>query len=325
MMKFQRSIIERLAVWRARHLTKSEQGVAQYELSQESAEHYIVWEEPNRAHTPELQIGRSGGRYSTLTGVWWLDEDKFIVNHRSGLRMAVFDLSVPCEPIWKAEIAHLTDDIAAKVLSPNIWEIAVSGCWDCIYSRYRLELFSTFSVAELEVLHHKNKDFCHGVAYDAMGNLCSTIHTGKEPRIQIGNKINKLPAPWGARDICHDPARKRYIAVAVSANPQRKAYGGVKTSIWICPEASINWECLGVYDNVHADAVDIWNGCIWIPDQVGNRLLAVNSKSGELELVCSGNALDFPHGLGISENGKIAVTNYGTSSVVIVDADALLG
>lgn len=324
----QTKMLQALAKWvgvlRVRHRTKSESSALRTVVSQGSAVAYTVWAEPNRANTPELQIGRSGGRYSTLTGVWWLDDRHFIVNHRSGLRMAVFDLMDPRDPLWKGEILHPTDDIAARRTGPQAWEIAVSGCWACILSRFKLERSAGFELTEQEVLAHNGKDFCHGVAYDADGKLCYSIHTGKDPRFSIAGQIHRLPAPWGVRDICHDPARKRYLAVAVSANPRKKAYGSVKTTLWACPEGGTDWACLGLYVNVHSDALVVWKDRIWIPDQVGDRLLAVDALDGEIRLICDGDAFDFPHGLGISETGKIALTNYGSSSVVVVDADQVL-
>ena len=310
---------------RVQHLLQPETGAAQGALTRHGAAGYIVWEEPNRAKTPELQIGRSGGRYSTLTGVWWLDEERFIVAHRSGLKMAVFSTDRPVEPLWSADIDHVSDDIAAKQIAPSTWEIAISGCWDCMYSRHRLNAANgSFDIEKLEQLDHTSKDFSHGVAYDRDGNLCFSIHTGKHPRFNIGGAWNKLPAPWGVRDLCHDPARKRHLAIAVSANPRRKAYGGVQTTIWSCAEGSSVWECLALYDNVHSDSLDVWNDHIWIPDQVRNRLIAVDAATGAVDSIFSGDALDFPHGLGISNNGIVAVTNYGTSSVALAKANDLL-
>ena len=123
----------------------------------------------------------------------------------------------------------------------------------------------------------------------------------------------------------HDPDRQRYLAVAVSANPKRTAYSGVKTSIWTCPEGGSKWICLAVYDNVHSDALGVWREHIWLPDQLSDRLLALNADTGAVEHIFSGDALDFPHGVAVSPTGVVTVTNYGSSSVVLADADRLTG
>lgn len=96
------------------------------------------------------------------------------------------------------------------------------------------------------MLPHRDKDFCHGAAYDAEGRICYSIHAGKDPRFSIAGRIHRLPFPWGVRDLCHDVARKRYLAVAVSINPRKKPYGSVTASLWTCPEGDADWACLGV-------------------------------------------------------------------------------
>ena len=322
-----KSITNRIGYNRVRNKIKSETVAARKTLSIATSDAYTVWEEPNRAETPPLHIADSGERYSTLTGVWWLDNDSLIVDHRSGLRMAVFQLKDFEKPVWIGEIEHLTDDIAAKKVNDNIWEIAVSGCWDCIASTYQLvkdPSKNQYSANVLKVEQHSRKDFCHGVAYDHKDQLCWSIHTGKNPRIKIGEDFYKLPAPWGARDICYDAARKRYISVAVSANPSKKSYTGATTTIWVLPENANKWECISAIDNLHSDAVDVWNDQIWIPDQLSDRLLALDAESGDIISIFGGDCFDFPHGLGISPEGKIAVTNYGSSSVVVLDAEKIM-
>jgi len=326
--KAPKSFVEWNNLRRVRDKLRQEHNVPHSEIPIENTEAYVVWEEPNRAETPTLHIGGSGERYSTLTGVAWLDNDSFIVNHRSGLSIAIFKMNDLSQPIWKSKLDFLTDDIAAKRIDEVTWEICVSGCWANIYGRYQITKpaadLEKYQGKLLQTLKHDQKDFCHGVAYDDDGQLCYSIHTGKKPRLNIGGLTYRLPAPWGVRDLCYDSARERYIAVAVSANPRRAAYGGVKTTLWTLENDSINWECLGLYDNVHSDALDVWRNQIWIPDQVNNRLIAVDAKSGCITQIYTGDSLNFPHGLGISPTGTIAITNYGTSSVAIVDAERLL-
>lgn len=307
---------------------QQEEGAVHFIVPTGEAEAFVVWEEPNRANTPTLFIGGSGERYSTLTGVWWLDGRYFIVSHRSGLRLAIFDRLNPADALCKAEVAHLADDVAAKRVDEHEWEVALSGCWECIHSRHQVTRQDaaepTFEIKPLDTEQHAGKDFCHGVGYGDAGALCYTIHTGKRPRLSIGQWTSQLPTPWGARDVCYDSVSHRYVAVAVSVNPQRFAYSCVQTSLWVCEQGSREWRCLAVYVKMHSDAVDVWGGCIWMPDQLGNRLLCLEAATGVIRGIASGDAFNFPHGLGISSEGKIAVTNYGTSSVVILDGANLL-
>ncbi len=270
----------------------------------------IKWEEPNRRNTPPLHIASRGDRFSTLTGVWWIDEFRYVVNHRSGLRIALFDLRAGDKPIAMAPIPHLTDDIAVKPLSDNQWEIAVSGCWDCTYSIFKLTLGETPQLQIDSTKYHLDRSFCHGVAYDSIGQLWLAIHTGENPRIEVSESSWKLPEPWGARDICIDESSNQAYAVAVSNNPQLSSYKHAATSIWKLDSRSQTWNQIGMIKSMHADACQIYKDRIWIPDQLNDRVLGVDIHQ---------NDFDFPHGLGISPKGMLAVTNYGASSITLVD------
>lgn len=279
----------------------------------------ITWNEPNRANTPPLHIASRGERFSTLTGVWWIDAFRFVVNHRSGLMLAVFDIRTPHQPMAISAIPHLTDDIAAKKIDDNLWEIAVSGCWDAAYSIYQLRLGNKSEFKLMSTQAHKDRTFCHGVAYDNTGNLCLTFHTGTNPRIQIADKTWVIPKPWGVRDICYDEMTQSYYAIAVSENPQRSSYLKTSTSIWKYLAESDAWQMINIIDDMHSDACQIYQGRIWLPDQKGDRVLGICLNKEKPQLNIKGSCFDFPHGLGISERGMLAVTNYGSSSITLID------
>jgi hypothetical protein len=322
-----RRIQERVNPPEWRKAQKSEAKARRGSVSIDSALGYVVWEEPNRAATPPLHIGKSGERYSTLTGVWWLDPATMVVAHRSGQRIGVFDTNRFSAPVMIGALDHLTDDVAARPVDDGVWEIAVSGCWACIYSRFTLrrQAPAEWTVAPLETKTSPTKDFCHGVAYDAAGQLCWSIHTGTSPRFAIGPTLHRLPAPWGVRDLCEDPARGRHLAIAVSKNPKSKAYDNVVSTIWSHSSPARGWKCLAALPGVHSDAIDVWGEHIWIPDQLSDRLMAIDAVTGEIAAIYTGACLDFPHGLGISPEGVMAVTNYGSSSVVLLDARTMVG
>jgi hypothetical protein len=283
----------------------------------------IIWKESNRAKSLPLHIASSGERYSTLTGVWWIDEFRFLVNHRDGLRLALFDIRRGAQPLAVASIPHLTDDIAAKMLGVDLWEIAVSGCWDVEYSIYHLSTVDEVKIEFISTQTQKDKTFCHGVAYDEIGNLCLAYHTGINPRIEIGNKTWVIPKPWGVRDVCYDAISQHYYAVAVSANPQRSAYAKTATSIWIYHSESDEWKMIKMINDMHSDACQVYQGRLWLPDQKGDRVLGVTLSKEKEPVVIKGKCFDFPHGLSISKKGILAVTNYGSSDVVMMDISEL--
>jgi len=283
----------------------------------------ISWEEPNRAKSLPLHIASRGERYSTLTGVWWIDEYRFLVNHRDGLRLALFDVRRAGYPLVIVPIPHLSDDVAAKKIDKALWEIAVSGCWDASYSIYHLSIGDEVKIQFVSTQPLKDKTFCHGVAYDDFGNLCLAYHTGKNPRIEIGNKTWVIPQPWGVRDVCFDIDNYRYYAVAVSANPQRSEYAKTSTSIWTKHLESDEWHIIKMIDDMHSDACQIYHGRLWLPDQKGDRIVGVSLSLEKKDVVIKGACFDFPHGLSISKKGILAITNYGSSDVVIMDLSEL--
>lgn len=296
------------------------------ELGRDIAVRVIDWPEPNRAQTPPLHIAKTGERFSTITGVAWLNDDLLITSHRNGLRMAIFDVSKQDNSalVHTEHLPHLTDAIAVRNRAPDKWEVAVSGCWAATCSLFYLDIsdgIPNFSAPT--TLHHKSRDFSHGVGYGASARLCTTVSTGKAPRIVIGADVYTLPKPWGARDICYDPVTRCYFAVAVSANPKRSAYDGVKTSIWLFKEVQRTWNLLTLIDDVHSDACDTYSGCVWISDQHNDQVLGICMETGALEYAIKGSELDFPHGLAVGRNGMMAVTNYGNSSLALFDVSKI--
>jgi len=72
----------------------------------------IQWKEPNHRNDPPLHIAKSGERFSTVTGVSWLDDFRFVAAHRNGLAIAVFDIRLS-EPLLKVQsIKHFSDALA---------------------------------------------------------------------------------------------------------------------------------------------------------------------------------------------------------------------
>jgi hypothetical protein len=105
----------------------------------------ITWNEPNRAQTKPLHIANRGARFSTLTGVTWLDNHRYLVAHRSGLRIALFSTQKINQPIKTFELPHLVDDISSKRIDQENWEVIVSGCWDTVSTTFHLHIGTEIS------------------------------------------------------------------------------------------------------------------------------------------------------------------------------------
>lgn len=284
----------------------------------------MKWEQPNRALTPVLHIADRGARYSTLTGVSWLNEFQYLVAHRSGLSLGFFDLREKSGPLKVFALPHLTDDIACKPVGYQTWEVTVSGCWEAISSTFEFALIDGPELHQKSKRAHSERTFSHGVRYDQKGELCLALHTGVDPRIELSQKVFRLPHPWGARCVCFDPQNQAYFAVAVCANPKPEKYDHTSTSVWSLEAGATEWKMIYTIDNAHSDACEIYRNRIWLPDQKNDRVLGICLENTHKPIALKAKCFDFPHGLSISSQGTMAVTNYGNSSVVLVDVNELL-
>jgi hypothetical protein len=293
----------------------------------------ISWEEPNREGTPRLHIASRGDRYSTLTGVWWLDDNRYVVNHRSGLCVALFDRDVGDQPVYKALTPHPTDDIAAAQVGEDRWLVALSGCWASAYSLYELgpdgfRLLKTIQQSKLAPLMRgplRNfRSFAHGVGYGPDGELVIAYHTGFKARITSvpGGRTWRLPAPWGARDACFDQDGTLYV-VATAANASLTAYQDTRASIWKLVDDE--FELLVETPGAHFDTAAIYQGCLYTNNQVEDNVSVYDLASARQLEPIADEAIDFPHGVDVSPSGVLAVTNYGNSTVVLRDLDAPSG
>lgn len=285
------------------------------------------WIVPNNAKTPPLHIASSGERFSTLTGIKWLNDHIFVVNNRSGLRMAIFDINKDCKnPVAVSDLPHLTDDIDAKLMGHGIFEIAVSGCWHAHYSIYNYNLNSNqfeFKKTKKRV----NKSFVHGVTYSPSGDLWLGIHTGKFPRVSntSKNQIWRSPFPWGVRKVIFDPdSASDCYGVAVNANPKLKSYANASTSIWKLEEKKgvlsfrLNFNKIYEIDAVHSDSGCIFKSSLFLPDQRGNTLIRLALPTLEIQEILHHPDIDFPHGISINSDGLIALCNYGNSKINLI-------
>jgi len=279
----------------------------------------VTWEEPNRAAVSPLHIGARGQRESTITGVAWLDDTRFVANHRNGKRVALFDLRARQNPVAMAALPNLTDSVHIRHVAAETWELVTSDCWEGAYTRLQLTLSATPEFELLETVWKNNRTFCHGATFGPDGRLWLAMNTGLRPRIEIaGGRSWTLPEPWGCRSVCFDGASGRAYAVACSNNPKREAYAEVAASVWMLDADQDEWTPQLLMKKTHTDAGAIYKGRIWINDQHGDQVLGLDLARREKPIVLKGE-FSFPHGIAISPAGVLAVTNYGTSSITLID------
>lgn len=278
----------------------------------------LTWVEPNRANLNLLHIASKGARFSSLAGVRWIDDYRFLANHNSGLRIALFDLRSDSNPILTVDSKHRTDDIAVKKLDSNLYEVVVSGCWDAAYSIFHLIDTSEPRIEFVETKKNKDRSFSHGISYNQLGQICLTYSTGKSPRIIIGNKTWVLPPPWGSRFVTFCNTDESYYSVCVSETPKLNSYEKVNTLILQLSPQSNKWIVRMTLPGVHSDSCQFFNGRLWLTDQNGDQVIAIDF-SNQKKIHLKGQFFNFPHGLSISNKGILAVTNYGNSSISLLD------
>jgi len=282
----------------------------------------ISWNEPNRVNLPLLHISSAGQRNSSLAGVRWIDRYRFIANHNIGLRLALFDTRLDTGPVVIADTTHRTDDLDLKKVGPDLYEIVVSGCWDAAYSLFQFIDGEEPRLEYISTKKNKDRSFSHGVSYDHQGRICTTYSTGLSPRIEIEGKSWVLPRPWGARFVTFSDSARGWYAVCTSETPKQNSYKTVDSSVWVYDPEADGWIMKVKISGVHSDSCQFYNGRLWLADQVGDRIIAVDLENRK-KMEIKGEGLTFPHGLAISKEGMLAVTNYGDSSISLMDISQL--
>jgi hypothetical protein len=69
----------------------------------------------------------------------------------------------------------------------------------------------------------------------------------------------------------------------------------------------------------HYDCAAIYNDRLYATNQHDDNIPVFDLKSETLIDVIEDEAFNFPHGIDISSSGILAVSNYGTSSIVLRD------
>jgi hypothetical protein len=244
--------------------------------------------------------------------------------------MAMFDLDTGDQPLHMAETPHPTDDVAATKVDQDRWLVAVSGCWASAYSLYELgprgfELLETVRESKLAPLMqgplHRFRTFSHGVSYGPDGDLVIAYHSGAKPRIVSVSqgKTWRLPSPWGPRDTCFDDDGTLY-AVADTADASLNAYRQTSAAVWKLVGAE--FKLLAESPGAHFDAAATYNGRLYANNQHDDNVSVVDLESGQQLDPIEDAAFSFPHGVDVSSDGMLAVTNYGTSTVVLRDLNA---
>jgi hypothetical protein len=272
------------------------------------------WNLPNHRNDAPLHISSQGTRYSTVTGVAWLDDNSFVAAHRNGLSIGYFNLQSKNPLICQIEIHHMPDKIAAKKITNDLFEIAVSGSWECAASLYHLRISETPSISHIDTIISPDLIFSHGVHYGPDGNLDICFSAGIDPRITLNGESIFLPPPFGPRDLSYCSIRQRYFVVGVSENPKHQSYQGMQTGIWTFTKKR-EPELIKFFENVHSDSCTLYQYDLYLTDQGSHRIISINLLNGQQKFITS-EYIQFPHDISISQGGHVAIANYGNDSIL---------
>lgn len=279
----------------------------------------LSWIEPNRLNLGPLHIGRRGVRFPTVTGIALLDENKFVALHRSGLKLGFFDLLSSNRPLVTVDLHQNYDDVAVFKYDSSRFRIALSGCWDSVYSEFSLDLADSPKLEFVHAEKAEDETFSHGVGFDDAGVLWIALHTGHDPRVMAGEKTYRLAGNFGPRKVFFGEAGRVFL-VATSKNPGRKGYSMPATGVWALNESLTGFDNLFLPKG-HSDSGEYHRGKVWIANQTSDELISFDLKTRETRRFCAN--LNFPHAVEISKNGTFYVTNYGDSSISILRVQEL--
>ena len=106
----------------------------------------------------------------------------------------------------------------------------------------------------------------------------------------------------------------------MSDTPKTTSYGSVTLRIYKLRPGSNEWELFTAAKGVHADSGAVYNGRLWVNDQYADSILGIDlNEPKKPTIALTSPEFCFPHGVGVSPQGRLAVTNYGNSSISFVD------
>lgn len=283
----------------------------------------LTWN-PDYPRRSPLYVGQRG-RESTLTGVAWLNESVLLLAHRDAKSIAVVELDTG-KIVASHQGEYMPDLLDVRRISKGRWKAMASNCWEARYSEYTIHNVNTDWRVTLDaVVAHDDRSFCHGANYDKKtGDRILSFHTGERPRVEMGSATFPFPKPWGPRSVIQDSTTGRIFAITVSMLPSTAKYERVDTAIFEYLDIERRWSPLFKVDSMHADSGVACGNFILLNNQYSDRLELFDLSLKRPSRASISMGLSFPHAVALSDRGRVAVTNYGTSEVVIIMAKEIV-
>jgi len=284
---------------------------------------------PNRSGDPEYYVAKRR-RLATVTAVCFLDEHHLVASHLVGQRLflVAFDFEARCYTIedeipttfrGKPTITDLLDlDGRGRIATSNLHAFAGS----------------LYQVRDGRLAHERDLPIrdgdegnCHGIHFMPPGDvICATCTRNGRYVYFLSAATGEIlyrfnDGAWMAKDAAFID-RERLLVVASDGGPTRASrskYQSKATLIRV-DLAARRHETISelVMPSCHVDGCVYADGRLYFTDGVADCVRVCRVTGDTISLERSLPDYDFPHGIDVLPSaGLMAVTNYGTSDIVI--------
>lgn len=276
-------------------------------------------------------------RLATATDVAFLDEHTMVVTSLVGHRMYLIEFDL-------FQGSHRFIDCIPTVFNDN--EIRTDlldfdGENRLITSNCEFNSVSLYDISRNKLSHVKDiaipdpyVAFCHGARF-VPGNLdvvCATCTNNnwiyflsiESSGILYQFKHEK----WKPKNACFIDSNRMVVAYA-SGNPTQTAAELYSAKVALIEfdieRQSYNILAEKVFPETHPDTCTVVGDMVYFNNQMKDSILACQVQGNELNLIQELPGYSFPHGMDIlPEKNLMAVTNYGTNTVVLSQLPAHL-
>lgn len=290
-------------------------------------ENYTIYiDEPNRADKARYFVG-DRDRLATMTSVCFIDECRIVATHLVGETMHSIEYNLEqkryrlidaIETSYnnRATITDLIDyDGENKILTSNFDDR--SG------SLYSLEGSKLRYIKDLPLPNTAGN--CHGARFYNSDIACLTTNHNDIYFIDIKtcSIISKLEMPFHIKDVCFIDSTKMIACFTLKSPTAQKMPTYASGLLYFSFDVA----------NSSYSVIDRWflrpcafdalcfdrnSGKLYITDQWGDRVIVIELRDDRIAIIGEYGGFSFPHGVDVRE-GKLAVTNYGSSSIVFID------
>jgi hypothetical protein len=284
---------------------------------------------PNRSGDPEYFVAKRK-RLATVTSVRFLDDHHLIAAHLVGQRLFLvwFDFDTRCYAIedelettfeGKPTITDLLDiDGRGRIATSNLHAFAVS--------LYQIRDGRMAHERDLPIRDGQEGN-CHGIQFVPPGDVvCATCTTNGRYIYflspETGETLYRFnDDDWMAKDVVFIDS-KRMIVISSDGGPTRarRSKYQSKASLIEIDIAARRHETISelTMPSCHVDGCVYADGLLYFTDGIRDVVRVCRMTGDVLSLEGSLPGYNFPHGIDVLPSaGLMAVTNYGSSDIVI--------